>query len=352
MVLFVAGCGDDSVGTPDFGNAGGACSFEGDWLIPVGSVFDGGPGCDGIPAISEPDFVAPAQATYLNDNSLVLAVDNGDGPVKLYAHNVLDWHEIVNDEADGKPVAIVYCPLTGTGIGWDRTVNGTVTSFGVSGLLYNTNIIPYDRETGSNWSQQRMQCVNGERSGERPVTTNLLELSFGVAKTLFPDAVVTSDRTGFNRNYQAYPYGDYRTNDDNIIFPIDNPDDRVDNKERVLGLIDGEQAKAYRFQSFAAEGWSMITDEFAGRELVVVGSQSPEVMVVFDRRLADGTVLDFTLSATEGTDVLTDQEGNVWNLLGRAISGPRTGQKLDAPTAMMGYWFGWGAFYPGLPVYP
>ena len=272
--------------------------------------------------------------------------------MKLYSHNVLDWHEIINDETAGKALAIVYCPLTGTGIGWDRTVNGQTTSFGVSGLLFNTNIIPYDRQTGSNWSQQRMQCVNGERSGERPVTTNLLELRFGEAKALFPDALVTSDQTGSNRNYEAYPYGDYRTNNANIIFPIDTPDDRLPNKERVLGLIDGETARAYRFGSFAEEGWSMITDEFAGRELVVIGSRSPELMTVFDRQLPDGTLLDFTLTATTGTEVLTDQEGNVWNLLGRAVSGPRTGQQLSAPTAMLGDWFGWGTFYPGLTVYP
>lgn len=351
VVLAVApGCGDDDAGfNPN--QQSGNCSFAGDWLIPVASVFDGGPGCDGIPSVDAPDFTSLSAASYLNDNSLVLAVNNGGGDVKLYAHNVLDWHEIINDEVAGAPLAIVYCPLTGTGIGWDRMVDGEVTTFGVSGLLFNTNIIPYDRKTSSNWSQQRMQCVNGDRAGEVPQTTNLLELRWADARALFPNAQVTSDETGFSRDYTSYPYGDYRTNDNNIIFPIDNADDRVDNKERVLGVIEGEEAKAYRFESFAAEGWSMIEDEFAGRQLVVVGSRAPEAMVVFDRRQADGTVLDFTLTATEGTDVLTDQEGNVWNILGTAISGPRAGQQLSAPTAMIGYWFSWGSFYSGLSLY-
>ena len=89
------------------------------------------------------------------------------------------------------------------------------------------------------------------------------------------------------------------------------------------------------------------TDTFAGRELVLVGGQSPELIAVFDRRLADGTLLDFSLDE----DVLLDQEGNRWDLLGRAIAGPRLGQRLPAPTAFVGYWFSWGAFYPELELY-
>lgn len=350
-LVLISGCGDDDSGFDPERQVNGNCSFDGDWLIPSGSIFDGGPGCDGIPAIDAAAFVGVAQADYLEDQSLVLAIANGGGEVKLYAHNVLDWHEIINDEAAGAPLAIVYCPLTGTGIGWDRMVDGEETTFGVSGLLFNTNIIPYDRKTGSNWSQQRMQCVNGERAGERSQTTNLLELRFADAKAMFPNAVVSSDQTGFSRDYTAYPYGDYRTNDANIIFPVDNADDRVDNKERVLGVIVEDEAKAYRFESFAAEGWSLVEDEFAGKQLVVLGSRSPEAIVAFDRLQADGTLLDLTLVSTAGTEVLTDQEGNVWNVLGTAISGPRTGQQLAAPTAMIGYWFSWGTFYPGLDIF-
>lgn len=350
LLAFTTGCGDDDQG---FGpnDLSGNCNFDGDWLIPSGNIFDGGPGCDGIPALDNPRFVSLEQATYLEDQSLVLAVDNGGGEVKLYAHNILDWHEIINDAAAAAPLAIVYCPLTGTGIGWDRVMDGETTTFGVSGLLFNTNIIPYDRKTGSNWSQQRMQCVNGELAGERPRTTNLVELRWKDAKTLFPEAQVTSNQTGSNRNYSSYPYGDYRTNNANIIFPIDNDDDRLGNKERVLGVIVEEVAKAYQFESFASEGWSLIEDDFAGRQLVVLGSQSPEAMIAFDRLQPDGTLLNLTLLATENNGALTDQEGNIWNILGTAISGPRTGQQLSAPTAMMGYWFSWGTFYPGLEIY-
>ncbi|MEO0731600.1 MAG: DUF3179 domain-containing protein [Bacteroidota bacterium] len=349
LILHLASCGSAQNGVQP--QANGSCDFSGDWLIPSNNVFDGGPGCDGIPALTDPELVSVNAIDFLEDDELVLVADDGPGRTKIYPHNVLDWHEIINDDVDNEPLAIVYCPLTGTGIGWSRRLNGSTTSFGVSGVLYNTNIVPYDRATSSNWSQQRMQCVNGERAGERPVSTNLIELRWEDARSLFPNALVSSDETGFNRNYRRYPYGDYRTNNDNLIFPLENDDSRLPRKERVLGVMDGTAAKAYRFSSFAATGWSLVTDDFAGRELILVGSNAPETIVVFDRVLADGTRLELSLTGEAGVNILQDQEGNVWDLTGRAVSGPRAGEKLRAPDAMMGYWFSWGAFYPEVEIY-
>lgn len=327
------------------------CNFDGEWLIPQASIFDGGPGCDGIPALENPSFINQEEATFLADDALVLAAEN-DGLIRLYAHPVLDWHEIINDQIGDEPLAIVYCPLTGTGIGWDRRLaGGTVTTFGVSGVLFNSNIVPYDRLTGSNWSQQALQCVNGELIGERPRSINLLELRWSAARQLFPTAQVTGTATGHNRNYRTYPYGDYRTNNDNLIFPVEREDERLPRKDRVLGVVVDGAAKAYQFSDFNEVGWSLLTDELNGTSLVLIGSQSPELINVFDRELADGTILDLSLESTEGVELLRDQEGNLWNLFGRAVAGPRTGQKLEAPTAFIGYWFSWAAFYPEIELY-
>ena len=89
-----------------------------------------------------------------------------DGHARAYPHKILDWHEIINDKIGNTAFAITYCPLTGTALGWDRTVNGTETTFGVSGLLYNTNLIPYDRLTGSYWSQMLSKSIRGSLSDQ------------------------------------------------------------------------------------------------------------------------------------------------------------------------------------------
>ncbi len=115
----------------------------GDWLIPQNEVRDGGPGKDGIPALQTPPRVSvddPANH-YLEDEDLVLGYYY-DGEIVAYPHDILDWHEIINDKVGGQAIAVTYCPLTGTGIGWERIIEEEETTFGVSGLLYNSNLFP------------------------------------------------------------------------------------------------------------------------------------------------------------------------------------------------------------------
>ncbi len=344
VVVYFFGCGDGEWVGPN----GLTCQTDSDWIVPQSNIFDGGPGCDGIPALLNPPFTAASSVDFLEDEDLVTVAADGNG-VKLYAHKVLDWHEIVNDDIDGRPLAVIYCPLTGTGMAWERTLsNGETTTFGVSGLLYNSNIIPYDRATRSNWSQQRLQCVNGTLAGEVPTIVNLPEMCWGDARRIFPDARVMNFDTGQNRPYGRYPYGDYRTNDDNLIFPVDRRDGRLPNKERVLGVVIDEAAKVFRYEDFSAGGISLVSSEVAGREVVVMGSTSaPEFMNAFYPRLADGTAV--ALRMKDGA--LTDDAGNQYDLLGRVTAGPGLGQRLAAPTAFIGYWFSWGAFYPGVEVF-
>ena len=190
-----------------------------EWTLPRNEILDGGPGKDGIPALLDPLLVLAQDATYLTNGDLILGYKMGD-EVRAYPHKILDWHEIINDQINGFPFAVTYCPLTGTGIGWERTINRTVTTFGVSGLLYNTNLIPYDRLTDSNWSQIRLDCVNGSAQGILAKTVELVETTWGNWKEMYPQSKVVSDRTGWSRDYQLFPYGNYRTDHSIIFFPI------------------------------------------------------------------------------------------------------------------------------------
>lgn len=317
------------------------------WLIPQGSVFDGGPGKDGIPAISNPMFISAAEATYLDDDDLVLGLKIGD-EIRAYPHSILDWHEIINDQIGDLRLAITYCPLTGTGVGWNRTVEGEMTTFGVSGLLYNTNLIPYDRRTDSNWSQMLLKCVNGERIGTKIITQQLVETTWKTWKTIYPDTKVVSTTTGYNRSYDRYPYGDYRTNNQSLLFPVAQEDNRLPWKQRVLGVVHGVDAKAFRLEGMPDTGIGVYNDGFAGKSIVVAGSKRENFMVAFDRELEDGTLLNFEPVQNALPVVMTDQEGNRWTIFGEADSGPRAGTQLLPVDAFIGFWVAWGAFYPNL----
>ncbi|MCK4746614.1 MAG: DUF3179 domain-containing protein, partial [Bacteroidales bacterium] len=266
--LFITGCETDSPPGNNQSNSGG--KNGGDWLIPVNEILDGGPGKDGIPALADPDKheLNNESNAYLSDADLVLGFGSG-GEIIAYPHPILDWHEIVNDKVGNKAIAITYCPLTGTGIGWNRVINNKETTFGVSGLLYNSNLIPYDRLTGSNWSQIGLLCVNGELSGTRPDFIPMVEMPWGKWKELFPQSMVISSSTGYNRNYGYFPYGDYKTGSW-LLFPASPTDDRLHEKERVLGVIINEKAKVYRFESFGTS-MEVIQDDIDGISLTIAG---------------------------------------------------------------------------------
>lgn len=344
--LCINGCGDN-------GNDPSSIRvIDNEWLVPNGEVFDGGPGKDGIPALTEPTMISIDQADYLSENDLVVGYKRGND-VRAYPHPILDWHEIINDKVNGHPIAIVYCPLTGTATGWERTIKGTVTTFGVSGLLYNTNVIPYDRLTDSNWSQMRLDCVNGELKSTKAETFHTVETTWSTWKKLYPQSKVVSTQTGFSRNYGVYPYGSYRTNNSSFIFPFSPRDTRLPSKERVLGVIINEKVKAFRFSTFE-EGIRAVKDTFNGVDIIVIGSKPDNFIVAFESRLSDGTILNIgeeTASSVTTAIVFTDTEGNQWDIFGEAVDGPRKGQRLKEVTSFIGYWFTWGSFYPGVEIF-
>jgi len=120
-------------------------------LVSADLIQRGGPPRDGIPSIDAPRFVTAADAQHISatDRVLGLTVNN---IAKAYPIKILNYHEIINDRFNTTPVAVTFCPLCGTGIAFIADIDNTTRSFGVSGLLYNSDVLMYDRETESLWS--------------------------------------------------------------------------------------------------------------------------------------------------------------------------------------------------------
>ncbi len=324
-VFLLAGCGSDGVDEPSVDG--------GEWLINAAQVFDGGPGKDGIPSVDSPNFSSVADVDFLVANDLVVGVVH-NGVARAYPHPILDWHEIVNDDIGDLSVAVTYCPLTGTAIGWDRNLGSTNTTFGVSGKLFNTNLIPFDRDTDSYWTQIGLECVTGNRIGEKVTTIPVLETTWQTWRTAYPDSEVLNTDTGFSRNYQSFPYGDYRTNDNNIIFPVTNLDSRIPAKERVLATIDGTTAKAYSIELF--EDNRVIEDNFGGQDIMVIGSRDDNYVVAYNNPGGD-----FTAVTDQLPIIAIDVDGNTLTLDGRVS----TGESLTQVNSFMAYFFSLPSFY-------
>jgi hypothetical protein len=318
---------DNNVPTPNSG-----------WSIPISEVLDGGPGKDGIPALINPNFTNVQGINYLDDTDLVIGFKNGND-IRAYPHAILDWHEIVNDNINEVSVAVNYCPLTGTGFAWNRIIQGKETTFGVSGLLYNTNLIPYDRATGSNWSQILNKSVNGTLIGEKADLIGLFETDWKTWRTMYPNTKVLSSSTGFSRTYGSSPYGDYNTNNNIFLFPVPK-DSRLPLKERVHAIISGNQAKVYRFSDFQSN--NIIIDSFNGEIYLIVGNAN--FMVSF-KLIGELSALNFQYVYNGSEILVSDNEGNQWTIFGKAVSGPKTGQSLGNSSSTMAFWFSIPAFY-------
>src|SRR5215813_10129652 len=186
-------------------------------LVLSDRILPGGPGRDGIPAIDAPKFI-PANAAKLAPDDRVLGLAR-NGVVKAYPVRVLNWHEIVNDRFGDEPIAVTYCPLCGTGIAYLARAGRRVTTFGVSGLLYNNDLLLYDRATQSLWSQIGAQAITGPLKGEKLTPVALIHTMWSDWKKRYPDMLVLSEDTGFHRDYSRDPYAGYGTSP-RIMFPI------------------------------------------------------------------------------------------------------------------------------------
>jgi hypothetical protein len=119
---------------------------------------------DAIPALDRPRLVRIAEAG-LPPSTAVVGVAR-DGDARAYPIDLLALHEIVNDSLAGLPIAITWCPLCRTAVGFSRRAGRRVLTFRVSGLLRSRNLVLEDRETRTLWTQIDGRAVRGRLRGE------------------------------------------------------------------------------------------------------------------------------------------------------------------------------------------
>lgn len=254
--------------------------------VPLNEIVGGGPPKDGIPSIDNPKFVPISEATdFLNDHDPGIAL-NIDDTARFYPFQILVWHEIVNDTINGQRVLITYCPLCLSGIVFDPVVQGDRVEFGTSGKLWNSNLVMYDRKTDSLWSQILGEAIVGDMTGTQLKVLPSDITRFGEFKKLQPEGSVLSRDTGATRFYGQDPYGDYYTTP-GTYFPVGKKDDRLGDKDFVLGIIINRKAKAYWPEAVKKVG--EITDQFGGMTIVARYEKEIDAVRLFEKK-ADGTV--------------------------------------------------------------
>ena len=381
--------------------------------IPIEEILSGGPPPNGIPALgfvadwqgaaeatAEPSFVSQDEAaSWLGEKEPVIAFEVG-GEAKAYPLQILTWHEIVNDEVGGVPVAVTFCPLCNSALAFDRRIpvtetelsevsglnadiaptdldeaflerytaqggsadvmGGVEVSFGVSGALYNSNMLMFDNQTSTLWSQLLGVGSVGALTDTRLLRYPAQIVSFAEFRMAYPDAPVLSRDTGFNRRYGQNPYVGYDDVDSPAFLFEGETDGRLPPKTRVISVETPDEDVAYPFEVlseanvvsdsvgeqpvtlFWQAGTTSALDEGAISESEDVGAVG-----VFSREL-NGEVLEFRY---ENGRVIDTQTSSTWNLLGQAVEGELAGERLEPIIHDNTLWFAWAAFKPDTRIY-
>lgn len=250
----------------------------GNATIPLKDIKDGGPRKDGIPAIDNPTFLKITEVDYLQDEDQVMSMTH-NGITRAYPIKILDHHEIVNDKIGDLAFAVTYCPLCASGMVFDRTINGEETTFGVSGLLYQSDVLLYDRATESLWSQLAAKSIAGSLVDQSLDWIPCEFMSWSSWKKRYVDGEVLSNKTGHRRNYNRTLYQGYETSD-RVYFPVPLYREELAIKHRVIGLVIDGRASAYDVSSFVSG--RQYTDKLGDRKLRVSYNQETKHAVVTD----------------------------------------------------------------------
>ena len=316
---------------------------------------------DGIRPIDSPVFETVEGASdWLVDREPIILLEL-DGRARAYPLQILISHEIVNDEFGGTPIAITYCPLCNSAVGFDRRVDGQTLRFGVSGLLRKSDLVMWDDATTSLWQQISGEAIVGVHTGTQLDLIPTPIVSFGDFAAQYPDGEVLSQETGFGFAYGRNPYAFYDTSSAPFLFDGEL-DDRYPPMERVVAVTVGDANKAYPFS--VIEETRVVNDEVGDVPVVVMwgaddtaSALSASTIAAGDaigtgigfERTVNGQVLTFS---SVGVDVFEDQEtGTKWGLLGNAIDGPLAGEELVPLIQTNEFWFAWAAFNDGSPVF-
>jgi len=238
------------------------------YIVYPGILSWPGPPKGGIPSIDNPRYETLEEADqWIGDDELVLAIIYKDVK-RAYPFRILVWHEVVNDVIAGDPILITYCPLCGAGLAFERTIDGRIFQFEASSQLYNSNLVLYDKQTDTLWTQIGGLAIIGELTGTELKPVSIDTVVWGDWKAEHPDTEVLSKRTG----YKNKPYGRediYRSyyEDSYVLYRVENEDNRIFPKTVVFGIEINGVYKAYQEDDLIK--LETIEDRVAGIDVII-----------------------------------------------------------------------------------
>lgn len=317
-------------------------------------VVSGGVRIEGIPSLDDPAMVAAAEADYLRGGEQVFGV-YWQGEARAYPRRFLDWHEMLNDRVGGEPISLAYCTLCGAGVVYRSSrADGPPFRFATSGLLYRSNKLMFDRESGSLWSQLQGEPVLGPLVG-RGLALPLLphvRTTWDDWRRRHPQTLVMAyDRrlreTGLAHRFDYAP-GEADRARRGVHFPVWTRSSVLPAGEEVFGLRAGGAAKAYAAAALLAAG--LLNDELDGRPVLLLADRASGAVRAYLRPPEP-------LARSTAPDLLETAGGVRYRATELALEPLEAAGEPPAPSyarlpGHFAFWFGWYAFFPHTAVWP
>lgn len=320
---------------------------------------------DGIPPIDDPQFMTVGESKEVFfAHEPVIAIELND-EAKAYPLSILMFHEIVNDELGGELLAITYCPLCNAAMVFDRKVvikgDTTILDFGVSGMLRNSDMVMYDRQTESWWQQFIGESLVGELAGMSLDIHPSMMISLEKFIESYPNGKVLSTETGEDFEYGKNPYTDY----DNI--KNEQPrlykgtvDDRLPAMARIINIRSKGKSKIYPVSIIKEK--EVINDEYNDLKVVFfyddgMTSVLDEKDITKSRKIGSVTVFEPLVNGRQLTfrknkEKFIDEETlSTWDITGTCVEGVLKGNKLRPLIHGNHFAFAWFAFEPECEIY-
>ncbi len=337
-VILISGCSKEDIQRQ---SSGPVNEMETGWSVPLEQLLISQLPADRIQSIDSPHFET-LHNSNLSSNEVVYVYRHGN-TVKIYPQRILGGHEIVNDNIGNHYFAITYCPLTGSAVAWNREINGEVTEFGVSGHLFNENLIPYDRNGNSFWSQMQLQAIKGTYDGDKLESGLLLSTNGYTIKRSFPDALLLVDSTGHNCDSICIPFkqGDNEgePGGNTVVLPGGDFFGIVNS-----GIINGgDGALLANYETFN-DSITVYKTNFRNSNIILVGSKVLQFIIAFKDKTGDPDI-QFSPVQNALPVILKDNIGNSYDITGLIVSGPSAGDRLTSPDSYTAHSFAWELFF-------
>lgn len=294
------------------------------WTVPLKDIIGT---FNPFPLAVNPAMRSINNVEGLNDETTVAVVSFNE-KINIYPLNFVQPFETVNDALENFDFTISYCPITESTINIDRNHDNQLLTFRASGILYKENLVMHDANSDSFWAQMLLKSIKGPFVNETVNIFPMIETSWKIAKTYFPDARVFTNKSIISSK-------------SNILSKLAGD---IDKGEKVFGYIDNLKSKNSRvfiYQYSQFNNGIQIYNSGVSNSKIVIGSFDLKFITAF----LNENNYTFESVQNEFPIVMKDNLGNKWNAFGVAVSGPNKGEKLKPAIGFVASWWAWEEFY-------